>query len=75
MYNRPVGRGGFEGNRSNPPFDLQKIASELCMLGILPFESGPLVSLLFRITAVETSLVAAIVCEFVHGRPARNARA
>ena len=30
------------------------------------FESGPLVSLLLRITAVQTSLVAAIICEFVH---------
>ena len=43
--------------------------------GILPFESGPLVSLLLslRITAVQTGLVAATVCEFVHGGPARNA--
>ena len=44
------------------------------MLGILAFESGPLVSLLLRITAVKTCLVAATVCEFVHGRPVRNAR-
>ena len=27
-----------------------------------------------RITAVQTGLVAATVCEFVHGGPARNAR-
>ena len=46
-------------------------------LRILPFESGPLVSLLLKITAVQTSLVAATVprvCEIVHGGPARNER-
>ena len=33
----------------------------------------PLVSLLLRITAVQTGLVAATVCKFVHGGPAQNA--
>ena len=58
-------QGGFEGVRANPPFDQT-----------VPFESGPLVSLLLslRITAVQAGLVAATVCEFFHGGPARNAR-
>ena len=34
-------------------------------------KSGPLVSLLLRVTAVQTSLVAATECELIHGRPAR----
>ena len=50
--------------------------SKLHVLSILPFESGPLVSLLLRITAVQMSLhgcsYSTGVCEFVHGRPARN---
>ena len=54
-------QGGFEGVRANPPFDLQNILYELLILSILLFESGPLVSLLLRITAVQTSLVAAKV--------------
>ena len=69
---RPVYRQeGFEGVRSNPPFDLQKIL-QLYILSVLPFESGLLDSLLSRTTAVQTSLVTAI--EFVRGGPARNAR-
>ena len=69
---RPVGRGGggSRGFERTPLFDLQMIflyTSKLHILSILPFESGPLVSLLLRITAVQTSLVAATVCEFVHG--------
>ena len=48
------------------------------ILSILPFESGPLVSLLLRITAVQTSLHGCSyrtgVCEFAQGRPAWNAR-
>ena len=48
-------QGGFEGVRANPPFDRQK-TSKLHILSILPFEGGPLVSLLLRITAVQTSL-------------------
>ena len=44
---------------------------KLYILSILPFKSGRLVSLLLRITAVQTSLVAATECEFIHGRPAR----
>ena len=35
--------------------------SKLHILSILPFESGPLVSLLLKITAVQTSLVVATV--------------
>ena len=59
---RPVGRGGVRGVRSNPTFDLQKIL-QLYILSVLPFESGLLVSLLSRITAVQTSLVTAMrVC-------------
>ena len=49
MHPRPIGRGGFEGVRANPPFDLQMIlmyTSKLHIISILPFESGPLVSLL-----------------------------
>ena len=42
--------------------------SKLYILSILPFNSGPLVSLLLRITAVQ---VAATECELVHGRPPR----
>ena len=70
------GSRGFERTRS--PFDLQKIFMYTCklhILSILPFESGPLVSLLLIVTAVQTSLVAATVCEFIHGGPARNTRA
>ena len=73
-------QGEFEGVRAKPPFDLQKMLYTPlnCILSILPFESGPLVSLLLRITAVQPSLngcsYSTGVCEFVHGRPARNAR-
>ena len=35
-------QGGFEGVRSNPLFDLQK----MYILSVLLFENGPLVSLL-----------------------------
>ena len=73
---RPIGRGG---GGSNPPFDLKKILYAplnftVHFLSILPFERGPLVSLLLRITAGQTGLVAATVCEFIHEGPARNAR-
>ena len=49
-------------------FGLQKIhrLTAHFTVSALPFETGPLVSLLLRITAVQTSVVAAI-----HGRPAR----
>ena len=59
---RPVGRGGgFEGVRSNPLLTSKKDLLYMAQLYILPFESGSLVSLLFRrITAVLTSLVAGI---------------
>ena len=53
-------QGGFEGVRANPPFCAPKdfiYTSKLHILSILPFESGPLVSLLLRITTA--SLVAA----------------
>ena len=57
-------QAGLEGVRSNPPFDLQKIL-QLYILSVLPFESGLLVSLLSRITAVQTSLVTAMrVCSW-----------
>ena len=55
LTSRPVGRGGFE---RTPLFDLQMIFYTPLNC-ILPFESSPLVSLLLRITAVQTSLVAA----------------
>ena len=57
---RPVGRG-FEGVRSNPPFGLQIIlyTPPNLHLSALPFQSGPLVSLVLRFTAVQTSPVAA----------------
>ena len=56
--------GGFEGVRSNPPFDLHKILYTLLnILSVLQFESGPLGSLPLRITTVQTSLVGAmLVC-------------
>ena len=45
------------------------------ILSVLPFESGsgPLVSLLLKITAIQTSLVFKL-CEFVRGGPLGNAR-
>ena len=54
-------QGGFEGVRSNPLFGLQKILYTPLnyTLSTLPFEIGPLASMLLRITAVKTSLVAA----------------
>ena len=59
-------QGGFEGVRSNSPFDLQTILYTLLyILSVLTFESGPLISLLLRITVVQTSLVAAMqVCSW-----------
>ena len=75
---RPVGRGGSRGFARTPLLELQKIfmyTSKLHILSILPLESGPLVSLLLRITAVQTSLVAATVVRVCScGGPARNAR-
>ena len=67
--------GGVRGGSSEPPFRPPKYliyTSKLYILGILPFESCPLVSLLLRINAVQTGLVAAIVCEFVHGGSAHK---
>ena len=53
-------QGGFEGVRSNPPFDLPKdfiYTSKLyILLSILPFDSSPLALLLLRITAVHESV-------------------
>ena len=74
-----IGRGGVRGGSSEPPLLTSKrfYTSKLhILLSGLPFESGPLVSLLLRITAVQTNLVAArsTVCEFVHRGPAQNAR-
>ena len=74
-YTRPVGKGGgFEGVRSNPPFGLQIIlyTPPNLHLSALPFQSGPLVSLVLRFTAVQTSPVAA-TWDF-HEKPPRNAR-
>ena len=62
---RPVGRGGGvfgTPHLTSKTFYIHRI------LSVLPLESGRLVSLLLRIIAVQTSLVAA------HGGPARNAR-
>ena len=71
IFHRAVGRGGVRGGSLEPPFsppkDLYSYTSKLYILNILPFKSGTLVSLLLRITAVQTSLVAATECEFVHG--------
>ena len=69
LHLRRNGRGRSRGLERTPP-----LTSKRSKLSIPPFESGPLVSLLLRITAVQTSLVVATVCEFVHGGPARNAR-
>ena len=64
---------GVRGGSLEPPFGLQKILyTPLCILSALPFEIGPLVLLLLRITAVQMSVMQ--LCEFVHGRPAWNAR-
>ena len=79
-YNsRPVGRRGSRGFERIPLLTSKRsYTSKLHILSILPVGSGPLVSLLLRITAVQTSLhgcsYSTGVCEFVHGRPARNAR-
>ena len=62
--------GGVEGVRSNPPFHLHKILYSLQLLSVLPFESGPLGSLLLRITTVQTSLVGAM--QVVAARKARK---
>ena len=62
VYNQTCREGGgFEGVRSNPPFGLQIILYAPLNLSALPFESGPLASMLLRITAVRLQL-----CEFVH---------
>ena len=46
-------QGGFDGVRSNPSFGLQRFYIHgLLNLSALPFESGLLVSLLLKITAV-----------------------
>ena len=71
-------QGGGSRGFERTPLLTSKSTSKVHILSILPFESGPLVSLLLRITAVQTSLhgcsYSTGVCEFVHGRPARNAR-
>ena len=68
---RPVGRGKGEGSsrgfaRTPAPFDYQNILDtpfNCTFLSVLPFKSGPLVSLLSRITAVQMSQVTAMrVC-------------
>ena len=73
----PVG-GGFEWVRVGsleptfwPPKGFIYAAYKLYILSVLPFESGPLISLLLRVTAIQTSLVTATVCKW---GPARNAR-
>ena len=68
---RPVGRGGS----LEPPLLASKrccIHRKLYFLSALPFENGPLdlISLLLRITAVQTNLVAAIYV--MHERPERK---
>ena len=73
---RAVGRGGSRGfarTPLSPPKDFI-YTSKLYILSALPFTSGPLVSLLLRITAVQTSLVAATECESIHGRPVQYTR-
>ena len=52
------GGGGVVGVRSNPL--LAPTTFDTHILLALPYESGPLVSLLLRITAVQTTLVAAM---------------
>ena len=62
---RPVGRGGVRGGSllASKRFYIHRLAVHLSPL---PFEGGPLVSLLLRITAVQTGLE---LCElFVRGR-------
>lgn len=48
-------QGEFEGVRSNPLFGLQKILYTPLILSVLPFEIGPVASMLLRITAVHTT--------------------
>ena len=58
--NRPVGRG-VRGGSLEPTFGLQKLLyTTQTYISALPFESGSLVSLLLRITGVQTSLVTAM---------------
>lgn len=63
-------QGGFKEVRSNPPFGLQKrfhIHAPLnWTFSALPFEIGPLVSLLLRMS----KRVCLQLCEFVHEGPA-----
>ena len=68
-------QGGSRGFERTPLLASKRFiyTSKLYILSIRPFESGPLVSLLLRITTVKTSLAAATVCQFVHGGPAWNA--
>ena len=77
IHIRHVGRGssmGFERTPLFGPLNDFMFTSKLHIISILSFETVPLVSLLLRITAVQTSLVAATVCEFVHGGPAGDQR-
>ena len=68
-------RGGFERTPllTYKRFYIHRL--ETVHLSVLPFESGPLVSLLTRITAIQANLVAVTVRKFFRGGPARNLRA
>ena len=74
---RPVGRRGSRGFArthllTSKKFYIHRLT--VYFLSVLPFESGPLVSLQLRIIAVQTSLVAMQLCEFARAGTARNAR-
>lgn len=59
------GRERVDGFRLKPLFGLQKIMCTPLNLSPLLFQSGPLVSLLLRITAFQTNLVVAMwVCSW-----------
>ena len=61
IESRPVGRGGSRGFARTPPFGLQKILNaRLTVHFNCTFQIDPLASMILRITAVKTSLVAAM---------------
>ena len=64
---RQGGSMGFELTPLFGPLNDFMYTSKVHIIIILPFESGPLVLLLLRITAVQTSLVAATVASSFMG--------
>ena len=70
---RPVGRGGGGGEGGGGVRGGSHITS-LHINSILPFESGPLVSLLLRITAIQTKSGCSYVSSFTEDQRGTRAR-